>query len=57
MSTIYITLYVILKYIVHTAYDLKDTYISNLKIFSESAFFKSTKGVINDLLEKKHTVM
>lgn len=40
MSTIYITLYVILKYILQTVYELKNIYVSNLKIFSESAFFK-----------------
>lgn len=57
MATNSITLDVILKDIVQTANDLKDTYVSNLKKVSESAFKKSAKRVINDMLEKKHTDM
>lgn len=57
MATNYITLDVILKDIVKTANDLKDTYVNNLKKVSESAFKKSAERVINDMLEKKHTDM
>lgn len=57
MATNSITLDVILKDIVKTANDLKDTYVSNLKKVSESAFKKSAERVINDMLEKKHTDM
>ena len=57
MATNSITLDVILKDIVKTANDLKDTYVNNLKKVSESAFKKSAERVINDMLEKKHTDM
>lgn len=57
MATNSITLDVILKDIVKTANDLKDTYVSNLKKVSENAFKKSAKRVINDMLDKKHTDM
>lgn len=57
MATNSITLDVILKDIVKTANDLKDTYVNNLKKVSESAFKKSAERVIKDMLEKKHTDM